>query len=244
MPGPGAYMFLHRLRHRRRQPELMDQPGLDARAHHAALRALKRINWLSGSAGILWRPIRDLARAGPGRPLRLLDVATGAGDVPLRLWRKARRAGIPLEVAGCDVSPVSVDFAQRQAERQQAAVSFFEGDACRGDLPVDYDVMTCSLFLHHLDQEQALALLRALGRQTRQLVLVNDLNRSRAGYLLAWAGSRLLTRSRIVHVDGPRSVEGAFTIAEAKGLAEEAGLGGAQVESRWPCRWLLSWRRS
>jgi len=221
----------------------MDEPDLDPRAHRAALRGLERINFWSASAGILWEPIRNLARESSGRTLRLLDVATGAGDVPLRLWRKAHRARVPLEVAGCDVSPVSVEFTRKRAEERQVPATFFTADVCRNELPADYDVITCSLFLHHLDVEQAVLLLRRLGRAARRLVLVSDLHRSRAGYLLAWMGTRLLSLSPIVHTDGPRSVEGAYTIPEAQELAECAGLTRASVDPRWPCRWLLVWRK-
>jgi len=235
--------MLNRLRHRQRRPELMDEPDLDPRAHRAALRGLERINFWSDSAHPLWKPIRRLARESSGRPLRLLDVATGAGDIPLRLWRRAQRAGVPLEVAGCDVSPVSVEFARKRAEERRVPATFFTANVCRDELLADYDIITCSLFLHHLDVEQAVLLLRGLARAARRLVLVNDLNRSRAGYLLAWMGTRLLSLSHVVHTDGPRSVEGAYTIPEAQALAERAGLAGASVEPRWPCRWLLVWRK-
>jgi hypothetical protein len=101
----------------------------------------------------------------------------------------------------------------------------------------------CSLFLHHLDEPQAVELLRRMSESARHLVLVNDLIRGRLGYALAWLGTRLLTRSRVVHVDGPLSVEGAFTRAEALELAERAGLHGATIVRRWPCRFLLTWQR-
>src|SRR5947208_702478 len=77
----------------------------------------------------------------------------------------------------------------------------------------------------------------------RWLVLVNDLERGPLGWMLAWLGTRLLSRSRIVHVDGPLSVEGAFTCAEVRALARRAGLDGATLTRRWPCRFLLAWRR-
>jgi 2-polyprenyl-3-methyl-5-hydroxy-6-metoxy-1,4-benzoquinol methylase len=235
--------MLNRLRHRERRPELMDEPDLDPRAHRAALRGLERINFWSDSARPLWKPIRLLARESSGRPLRLLDVATGAGDIPLRLWRRAQRAGVPLEVAGCDVSPVSVEFARKRADEYRVPAIFFTANVCRDELPTDYDIITCSLFLHHLDVEQAVLLLRGLARAARRLVLISDLNRSRAGYLLAWMGTRLLSLSHVVHTDGPRSVEGAYTIPEAQALAKRAGLAGATVDPRWPCRWLLVWRK-
>src|SRR5262249_36805259 len=158
----------------------------------------------SGSAGILWPPVRELARRAP---LRLLDVASGAGDVPLRLWHKARRAGVPLQVEGCDRSPRAVGFAQGRARQARAPVPVFPGDALQDPPPGAYDTVTCSLFLHHLPGEEGVLLLGRMAGLARRLVLVSDLRRSRAGYLAAYVGSRLLSTSPVVHADGPRSVE-------------------------------------
>jgi SAM-dependent methyltransferase len=226
---------------RRLRPEIMDQPGLDPGRHCQALRGLGRINLWSGSAGILWPPLAGLARALAPRRVRVLDLATGGGDVPIRLWQRARRAGLPIDIDGCDVSPVAMEHANQAARRAGAEVRFFRADALEDDWPADYDVATCSLFLHHLTEDQAESLLRRMA--TARLVLVNDLVRGRAGLLLARVGTRLLTRSPVVHVDGPRSVEGAFAVAEVRGLADRAGLIGAAVERRWPCRLLLTWWR-
>jgi len=106
-----------------------------------------------------------------------------------------------------------------------------------------YDVVMCSLFLHHLERGQARTLLARMAEQARRLVLVNDLVRSPAGWLLAHVGTRLLSRSWVVHTDGPRSVAGALTTAELREVAAEAGLVGAEVAGRWPFRMLLTWRR-
>ncbi len=202
--------FFSRLRQRHLQPEWMDQPDLDEGRHRAALRGLERINRWSGSARILWPQLSRLAAETPGRPCRVLDVATGAGDVPRALWRRARRAGLPFALDGCDVSPTALDHARRRAADEGADVSFFPLDALRDPLPADYDAVVSSLFLHHLTEEQAVALLRRLAHAGR-VVLVNDLARSPPGYILAWVGTRVLSRSPVVHLDGPRSVEGAFT---------------------------------
>ena len=230
------------LSQRRREPEIMDQPGLDRRQHLRALDGLARINWLSASAGILWPPLRTLARQ-VSRTLRVLDLATGGGDVPLRLWRRAQRAGIALHLEGCDISPVAIEYAEIKARQRGAAVRFFVHDALNGPLLDGYDVLMCSLFLHHLDNEPARTLLERMGRQARCLVLVNDLVRGWPGYLLATVGSRVLSRSPVVHTDGPLSVQAAFTRTELRTLAEQAGLHGATVSWRWPWRMLLTWRR-
>ena len=57
---------------------------------------------------------------------------------------------------------------------------------------------------------------------TRHLLLVNDLRRTRWGYWLARWGSRILTRSQIVHTDGPLSVSAAFTDEETLQLARQS----------------------
>ena len=76
----------------------MDQPDLDPALHVRALRGLARINRISGSGGNVWTPIQKLAAANEGRPLRVLDMATGGGDVPIWLWKKARLAGCELDI--------------------------------------------------------------------------------------------------------------------------------------------------
>jgi SAM-dependent methyltransferase len=228
---------------RNKQPEIIDQPGLDKQQHQHALRGLARINWVSGSAGILWPALRRLAREKQGQPLRVLDIATGAGDVPIRLFQRAKRIGLPLKFAGADISPTALAHARERARLGRAAIEFFSLDALHEPLPGDYDVITSSLFLHHLETAQATDMLRRMGQAARTMVLVNDLVRSRLGYWAAWVGTRVLSSSSIVHVDGPRSVAGAFTIPEALHMAEEAALAGAAVSWRWPFRFLLQWRR-
>jgi 2-polyprenyl-3-methyl-5-hydroxy-6-metoxy-1,4-benzoquinol methylase len=231
------------VRQRRLEPEVMDQPDLDRRLHVEALRGLERINLVSGSARILWPALERLARQAGPAGVRLLDVATGAGDVPIRLWRRAHKAGVRLRIDGCDRSGCAVAHARRRAAEHEAGVHFFEWDALAGPLPTGYDAVVSSLFLHHLDDGQAVGLLRRMAGAARCLLLINDLERSLAGLLLAYLGTRVLSGSPVVHTDGPLSVAAAFTRAEALDLAGRAGLDGAVVQRRWPFRFLLSWSR-
>jgi 2-polyprenyl-3-methyl-5-hydroxy-6-metoxy-1,4-benzoquinol methylase len=220
--------------------EVMDDPSLDAERHHHALRSLARINFLSASDSIVWPAIRRLAVRDPGKPLRVLDVASGAGDVTIAIHGRARRLGLNVEVMGVDISERAVAFAQERARRAGAAVRFEQRDALAGELPDGFDVVMCSLFLHHLTTDEARRLLQAMGHAARRLVLVSDLERSRFGWWLALAASRVVTRSKVVHTDALLSVEAAFTRAELLELAQAAGLEGVEVRRRWPCRMLMT----
>ncbi len=224
------------------QPEMMDQPGLDAERHRQALHGLGRINYWSRSADILWGPLRNLHRE-LGRPIRVLDLACGGGDVLRRLAKKARREGLPMEFTGCDISRVAVEYARERSHSANMNLSFFVTDVLREPLPTGYDAIVSSLFLHHLTDEQAALLLRKMADQAERLILVNDLLRSPLGLLLAYVGTRLLSLSPVVHCDGPRSVAGAFTRKEMSALATRAGLEGTTIIERWPRRFLLSWKK-
>ncbi len=228
---------------RDRRPEVMDQPDLDTGLHHQSLRGLVRLNRLSGSSRILWRELRRFAFTETSRPLRLLDVASGAGDVPIRLQQRARRRGVDLHVDGCDVSFVAIEHARRLAQQRRVPVKFFHCDVLSDPLPGGYDVITCSLFFHHLDESQVVQLLTRMSRAAGRLVLVHDLIRSCRGYFLAWSAGRLFSRSQVVHMDGPLSVAAAFTPDELLSLAAQAGLEGATIRRVWPLRSLLSWRK-
>ena len=230
------------LAQRCRIPELMDDATLDPAQHLQALRGLERINTWSLSAQAFWRSIRSFAMRRSGT-LRILDVACGAGDVAIAVWRAAHRWRLPLSIEGCDSSPRAVAYATQRTRQIGAPVRFFEFNALAEELPAGYDVMMSSLFLHHLDDADAVSLLRRMGRAAGAMVLVSDLVRSWTGLALAHVGTRALSRSPVVHVDGPRSVRAAFTCKEAQTLAVQAGLREANIARQWPCRYLLTWNR-
>ena len=226
-----------------RQPELMDDPHLNVEQHIHALHGLERINRWSASVHALWSPIRALAGQEPKRSLRVLDIATGAGDIPIKIWHRVHRAGVRIVVDGCDRSPIAIAYAQRRAKQRRADVHFFGLDALTNEIPPGYDVVTCSLFLHHLNDENVVRLLRSMAQAARRLVVISDLVRSRTGLALAYLGTRLLSTSAVVHVDGPRSVRAAYTVEEARALATRAGMDHAAIWPRWPCRYLMLWKR-
>jgi ubiquinone/menaquinone biosynthesis C-methylase UbiE len=116
-------------------------------------------------------------------------------------------------------------FPEIQVQPADALALPFAGDA--------FDVAVLSLALHHFADEQQLRVLCELRRVARELVLINDLERTRLNY----AGARVLAatwwrRNRLTRHDGPLSVLRSFTRAELQQLAVRAGLGN-RVERRF-----------
>jgi 2-polyprenyl-3-methyl-5-hydroxy-6-metoxy-1,4-benzoquinol methylase len=226
------------------EPEMMDQPDLDVRRHVHALDALGRANAVSRTAAAIWPSIREAALDQAPGPLRVLDIASGGGHLLMSLARQAARERMDIDWLGWDFSGVAIDYASTLAEsRGVKGVRFERADALHDPMPAGIDVVLCTLFLHHLTESDAVALLQRIREAARRAVVVSDLRRTRLGAAFTWAGCRLLSRSEVFRVDGMRSVAAAFSTGEARSLAAAAGFGGAQVSQVWPQRWLLTWRK-
>lgn len=221
----------------------MDQPELDEAEHQAALVGLQRVNLVSGVALMMWRRLKRLAQTySADRPMRVLDVACGGGDVAVQLASWAQASGLPMQIHGCDFSPRAIRHAEASArERQVPGIQFFQLDVLNDPFPDRFDVIICSLFLHHLRDLEAVTVLKKMAAAAQRAVLVDDLLRSYLGFFFCLIGSRVLSRSRIVHLDGLQSVRAAFTLNEAQSLAHQSGLEGARFQTRWPERFFMSW---
>jgi ubiquinone/menaquinone biosynthesis C-methylase UbiE len=152
----------------------------------------------------------------------VLDVGSGAGDVPLALVRDGARRGVQVHVTCLDHSEQMLAIARR-ATGSDPALSFVRADG--GALPFPdgaFDVVTCTLALHHFDPDGARALLRELRRVARVSPVVCDLRRSPTAFAATWLWSRT-SRNRLTRHDAPLSVRRAYTPAEALALARDAG---------------------
>lgn len=227
------------------EPELMDQPGLSPASHQHALVGLARINRLSRSADTIWRAVRRIVSTDPQRSWSILDLASGGGDIPTAIARRAHLRGLPVTVKGVDISPFAVQYSKdRVARIGLTNVDFAELDVLNAQLPDGYDIVTCSLFLHHLDEATASVFLSKAANAASHTVLINDLRRTRVGHALASISCRVLTRSPIVRIDGPLSSRAAYTIDEVARIADSAGMRDARISRRWPQRFLLQWSKS
>jgi ubiquinone/menaquinone biosynthesis C-methylase UbiE len=225
--------------------ELLDGP-LDPPTLAGNLRDLARVNRLLGGAALSSRAVRLVLDALPaGHAVRLLDVGTGAADIPLALLRAADHAGKAMVIEAVDVRPEIVDAARLRASADPRVTVVA---STRGQLDYpdrSFEIVHASLLLHHHDPEDAEELLRRLARVSSRAVIVNDLERARRWYLAAWALARVATGNRYTRHDAPLSVRRAYTVEEMSALGRSAGLvERARLRDRLGHRYALVFARA
>ncbi len=124
---------------------------------------------LSLGADLRWRK-RAVALALEKHPRRILDLATGTGDLALLLKERAPEA----QVVGADFAPPMLALARKKAEARGVEVEFLEADALALPFPeASFDAVTVAFgFRNFADYERALSELYRVLAPGGRLVLL------------------------------------------------------------------------
>lgn len=197
----------------------MDRPQPVSAELEGDLRNLRQLNRYFGSYRLIEHFLRRWIS--PGSQMRILDLATGSGDIPRLVVDHARRVGAAVRVDAVDQQPSTMEIA-RALSADYSEIEFIEGNVLTFESE-PYDIVLCSLTLHHFSEANAVTLLQRCRSLSKQCVLVSDLRRG----LFATAGVFLLTafvfREEMTRIDARLSAERAFSFAEFRSLAERAG---------------------
>jgi ubiquinone/menaquinone biosynthesis C-methylase UbiE len=202
------------------ESELMDRPQPVSPELEQHLAALESINRATGSHRLVRR---FLARWwNPDRCYRVLDLCTGGGDLPREMVRWARARGITARIDAVDANEATLEIAKRQSE-EFPEIHFVRGDALRYEPGETFDLVHCSLALHHFSNEDAVRLLQRCSELSTRWVLVSDLERHPLTTAAVYLLTALVYRDPMAVHDGRLSIRRAFSWAEMRELAETAG---------------------
>ncbi len=201
-------------------PEWMDRPQPVSPELISDLRNLRSLNRWFGSYRLVRHFLRRWIR--PNDKLRVLDLATGSGDIPRLVVEFARERRAFVQVDAVDFQESTVKIA-RDLSADFPEVTFHCADIKDFGEAASYDLVLFSLALHHFKPEDATSLLRRCRELSRGRVLVADLRRG----WLAKVGVDLLTatifREAMTRNDARVSAERAFSFRELRDLARAAG---------------------
>jgi SAM-dependent methyltransferase len=197
----------------------MDRPQPVSAELELDLRNLRQLNRYFGSYRLIEYFLRRWLK--PRSRIRILDLATGSGDIPRFIVDYARSVDAKVAIDAVDQQAATVEIA-RALSGDYPEIEFLQGDILTLSRE-PYDIALCSLALHHFSETDAVAVLKRCRQLSKQYVLVSDLRRG----TLATAGVFLLTsllfREEMTRTDARLSAERAFSFREFKTLAERAG---------------------
>ena len=204
--------------------EFLDRPDLDPRELRTCLRDVERLNrWFGGARAVVAEVRRLVEQRGIAGQIRVLDVGAGGADIPRALVRWGRHRGLSFRVLACDRHEQTAGVAAALCDGD-SSISILRADALALPFPAGhFDFVTCSLVIHHLAEQDVIALLGTLRRLPRHALIVTDLERGPLAYAGVWLGTHLFCRSRFTHHDGPVSVRRAFALDELRRISVRAG---------------------
>lgn len=213
------------------QPELMDGSDWTRDEYMRTLRQLRLLNVLTNGYRPTLRALSHFAARAHGG-LRVLDVGFGYGDTLREVARWGQRNNIALELTGIDLNPLSAEIAN-QASLDGANVRWLTGNVFEHKPERPYDVVINALFMHHMDDAQAVSVLRWMAENSTLGFFINDLHRHRVAYSFIHGFTRLFGFNRLIRNDAPLSVARAFRANEWSEYGSRAGLDVSRLHVKW-----------
>lgn len=199
--------------------ELMDRPQPVSPELERDLENLRQLNRWFGSYALIRQFMHRWIHKGD--KLRIVDLATGSGDIARFIVDVARGLGATVHIDAVDKQPATLAIARRLSAAYPE-IAFIEADILGFEPAEPFDIVLCSLVLHHFSNQDAVRVLRRCRELSRRFVLVADLRR---GWFLS-GGVYLLTalifRESMTKYDGRLSAARAFSFAEMDELARNA----------------------
>jgi ubiquinone/menaquinone biosynthesis C-methylase UbiE len=204
--------------------EIMDRPGNDPALLRADLHVLENINRFFGGYRATLGYVDLFLQVRPTGPLAILDLATGGADVPRAIIQWARGQGVRVEITAVDRNPEILRIA-REACVELPEIHLVQHDLLALPYPAgSFDFVLCSLALHHFTEADVVAILRRIHDIARVGYVVSDLRRNRVAIWLSKLMARTIIKNPIARFDAPASCERAFSVAELRAMATQAGV--------------------
>jgi len=220
---------------RRPTIELLDTDSGTREEIEGSLRDLQSFNERLGGVSTT----RDLIQAVAARcgktHFSLLEIAAGTGFVPIQARRELTSEGIKVDITLSDRAPTHLPQNGNAHKVAADALNIPFSDSA-------FDLVSCTLFLHHLAPEEVVKFARESLRVCRIAVLVNDLVRNPLHLALAYAGIPIY-RSRITRNDAPASVKQAYTLEEMSRFFGTAGAAKVEAQKHFLFRMgVIAWK--
>src|ERR1700736_812900 len=133
--------------------ELMDQPQPVSAELESDLENIRELNRWFGSYALISMFLGPWIK--PGARLRIVDLATGSGDIPRLIMEYGRKVGAELRIDAVDQQSATLEIAKRLSVRYPE-ITFVEGDVLEWQPTEPCDIVFRSeLRIDAVDQQSA-----------------------------------------------------------------------------------------
>ena len=224
--------------HRSDQKELLDELNIPQRLLHKNLRELDILNRVSGGHTITLKGIKQLI-TDREKVYHIVDLGCGSGDSLRVVADWARRYNFKVKLTGVDMNADAIDFLNTHCANYPE-ISGFIGDY--RDYLEDtksVDILLCTLFCHHLNDNELLSLFNWIRINALVGFVINDLKRDWLAYYSAWIFTRMFNGSILARNDGPISVLRGFRKKELYNLLIKSLISSYSIREQWIFRFLI-----
>lgn len=225
--------------YRSQAPEIMDDFNLEGEILRDALDKIADINKLLGGNAITLDGVKTLLKGCPEftGTIRILDVGCGNGDMLRTIADDARKSGFSCELTGMDANAFTISHAQELSasypEINYRCADVFED--LEGKPP--YDIILCTLTLHHFKDEDILTLLQNFSKHSRLGFVINDLHRSAIAYYLFKALCFVFRLNNMSREDGLISILRGFKKKDLLTYSRELRFKNDSIKWKWAFRY-------
>ena len=232
--------MLDRFKQRSHRLEHIDTGNYTAAEYEDCISELQFVNRWMGDAHSLKATLLREIESQSLTSFSILDIGAGSGELLRVAATWARQTNRRLRAVGLELNERMAESILEESGR------FDEIGSVRGDaltLPfadAEFDYVMCSLFTHHLLDEQVIQVLREMSRVAKRRIFVIDLHRHPVAYLLYTTLGKIVLHNRLLRHDGALSILRSFKRGELLELAQRARLRDISVERHFPYRLVLS----
>lgn len=227
------------LKKRSSEKEIMDDFSQSGETIDQTLRELERINALLGGNYVSTNGIGKLLKTANKKEYRIVDLGCGGGDIMMDMSKWAESNNYNLRLSGIDANPAIVEFAKENTKEFENidyhSINIFSSTF----KAMDFDIVHCSLFTHHLTDEELIPLLQQLLNQSKIGLVINDLHRHVVSYYFTKWVIRTLSKSSMVRYDSVVSIMRSFKRSDIHSILKKAGITNYSLKWKWAFRWQL-----
>jgi ubiquinone/menaquinone biosynthesis C-methylase UbiE len=232
--------MLDKFKQRSHRLEHIDTGNYTSEEYEDCISELRFVNRWLGDAHSLKATVLREVETERLTSFSILDLGAGSGELLRVAATWARQTNRQFRGTGLELNERMAESILEESKRF-AEIASVRGDAL--NLPfaeAQFDYVICSLFTHHLLDEQVVHVLREMSRVAKRRIFVIDLHRHPVPYFLYTTLGKLVLHNRLVRHDGALSILRGFKSDELLELAQRAGLRDVSVEHHFPSRLVLS----